>query len=125
MNDQEPELESLSLILNALTLQLQEKIRKINNAKKIEVAFKKNLKQAFKKPDIEELGDTGSGAPKTESVSLVVNAPNVLQSAHDDIVQQEMDNMLSAQQNFDQKSSSKNKAYVDYESDHNEQNQQQ
>jgi hypothetical protein len=120
MEDQEPELESLSLILNALTLQLQEKIRKINNAKKIEVAFKKNLKKAFKKPDTEELGDTGSGAPKTESVSLVVNAPNVLQSAHDDIVQQEMDNMLSAQQNFDQKSSSKNKAYVDYESDHNE-----
>ena len=53
------------------------------------------------------------------------NAPNVLQSAHDDIVQQEMDNMLAAQANFDQKSSSKNKAYVDYESDNGgEQNQQ-
>ena len=89
MNDQEPELESLSLILNALTLQLQEKIRKINNAKKIEVAFKKNLKQAFKKPESEEQGDTGSGGgPKNDGVAKTAEGapPNVLQNAADEIV---------------------------------------
>jgi hypothetical protein len=43
ITDEEPELESLSLILNALTLQLQEKIKNLNQSKIIEGALGDNL----------------------------------------------------------------------------------
>ena len=43
ITDEEPELESLSLILNALTLQLQEKIKNLNQSKNIENALADNL----------------------------------------------------------------------------------
>jgi hypothetical protein len=43
ITDEEPELESLSLILNALTLQLQEKIKNLNQSKNIENALGDNL----------------------------------------------------------------------------------
>ena len=42
IRDEEPELESLSLILNALTLQLQEKMKQINEARKKENINKLN-----------------------------------------------------------------------------------
>lgn len=39
ITDEEPDLESLSLILNALTLQLQEKVKTMNQKNNIESAL--------------------------------------------------------------------------------------
>tara|TARA_B110001450_G_scaffold239756_1_gene247916 strand:- start:140 stop:466 length:327 start_codon:yes stop_codon:yes gene_type:complete len=46
--EEEPELESLSLILNALTLKIQERVNNINSKKKMEKYLQTGLEKTLK-----------------------------------------------------------------------------